>query len=58
MQSPAVQVSVEEQRSFGHLANLSSPLLEKLREAAELVASASDTELIPAQCKAFEGVPA
>ena len=27
------QVSVEEQRSYGHVSALSSPLLEKLRDA-------------------------
>lgn len=54
MQATPVRVSVEEQRSFGYLANLSSPLLEKLREAAELVATANE-ELVPTQCKAFGG---
>ncbi|KAK9813912.1 hypothetical protein WJX73_004505 [Symbiochloris irregularis] len=55
MQTGPISVSVEEQRSFGHLANLSSPLLEKLREAVELVATASNAEVMPAQCKTFAG---
>ena len=55
MQSPSARISVEEQRSFGHLENLSSPLLEKLREAASLVAAASDTELISAARETFGG---
>ena len=55
MQASQAKVTVEEQRSFGNLSGLSSPLLEKLRDACGLIAPTFNSDLVPPGARLITG---